>query len=54
MELCKKYMGEGNNATLSEVDPNSNVSHKSVATLDGELNKDVTVQVNEYIHGEKD
>lgn len=49
----QKYMGEGNNATLSEVDPNANVSHKSVATLDGELNKDVTVQVNEYIHAQK-
>ena len=48
-----KYMGDGNNATLSEVDPNANVSHKSVATMDGELNKDVTVQVNEFIHGEK-
>jgi len=51
--FIKKYMGDGNNATLSEVDPNSNVSHKSVATLDGEINKDVTVQVNEYIHAEK-
>lgn len=52
-DYVKKYMGEGNNATLSEVDSNANVSHKSIATLDGELNKDVTVQVNEYIHGEK-
>lgn len=52
-EFVMKYMGGGNNATLSEVDPNANVSHKSVATLDGELNKDVTVQVNEYIHAEK-
>ena len=49
----KKYLGNGNNATLSEVDSNANVSHKSVATLDGELNKDVTVQVNVYVHAQK-
>ena len=48
-----KYMGDGNCATLSEVDPNSNQSHKSIATMEGEINKDVQVQVNRYILGEK-
>lgn len=48
-----KYLGEGNNATLSELDPNSNVSHKTIATMEGEVNKDVHVQMNRYILGEK-
>lgn len=51
--FIKRYMREGNNATLSEVDSNANVSHKNVATLDGEINKDVAVQVNEYVLAQK-
>jgi len=51
--FIKRYMQEGNNATLSEVDSNANVSHKNVATLDGEINKDVAVQVNEYVLAQK-
>lgn len=51
--FVKRYMGDGNNATLSEVDSNANVSHKNVATLDGEINKDIAVQVNEYILAQK-
>lgn len=48
-----RYMGEGNNATLSELNPNSNVHMKNVATLAGEIHTDVDVQVNRYILGEK-
>ena len=51
--FVKKYMGEGNNATLSELNPNSNVHMKNVATLAGEIHTDVDVQVNRYILGEK-
>jgi anaerobic ribonucleoside-triphosphate reductase len=52
-DFVKRYMGHGNNATLSEVDPNSNISHKNVATLEGEFHKDVMVQVNRHILGQK-
>lgn len=51
--FVKRYMGEGNNATLSELNPNSNVHMKNVATLAGEIHTDVDVQVNRYILGEK-
>ncbi len=44
-----QYMGKGNNATLSEVDSNANVSSKNVATFGCENNKDINVQVNTYI-----
>lgn len=51
--FVKRYLGKGNNASLSEVDPNSNVSHKTIATMEGEVNKDVHVQMNRHILGEK-
>ena len=42
-----------NNATLSEVDPNANVDNKNIATLGAEFNKDINVQVNRFILGER-
>ena len=42
-----------NNASLSEVDPNANVNNKNIATLGAEYNKDINVQVNRYILGER-
>ena len=48
------YMGaKKNNASLSEVDPNANVNIKNIATLGAENNKDVNVQVNRFILGER-
>lgn len=47
------YMSSGNNASLSEVDANANVSSKSVATFGAENNKDINVQVNKYILGKR-
>lgn len=48
------YMGaKKNNASLSEVDPNANVNNKNIATLGAENNKDVNVQVNRFILGER-
>lgn len=48
------YMGmKKNNASLSEVDPNANVNNKNIATLGAEYNKDINVQVNRYILGER-
>ena len=48
------YMGmKKNNASLSEVDPNANVNNKNIATLGAEYHKDINVQVNRYILGER-
>lgn len=48
------YIGaKKNNASLSEVDPNANVNNKNIATLGAENNKDVNVQVNRFILGER-
>lgn len=48
------YIGNsGNNASNSEVDPNANVTIKTVATMDSEVNKAEDVQINRYILGEK-
>jgi ribonucleoside-triphosphate reductase len=48
------YMGmKKNNASLSEVDPNANVNIKNIATLGAEYNKDINVQVNRFILGER-
>jgi len=52
-DYAKNYMSNGNAASKSEVDPNANVSTKSVATLDNEMFKDIKVQVNRYALGEK-
>lgn len=48
-----KYMGAGNNATKSELDANANVSHKNIATLVGEIDKDVAVQTSRYVLGNR-
>lgn len=48
-----EYMGKGNNATLSQVDPNSNVSSKSIATFGAENNKDINKQINIFVLGNR-
>lgn len=48
-----KYMGVGNNATLSEVDANSNVTTKSIATFGAENHKDINKQINIFILGNR-
>lgn len=53
LDFVSKYMSGGNAATLSEVDPNANVSSKNVATLANEINKDINVQINRFALGEK-
>ena len=48
-----RYLGDGNNATLSTHDPNANTSMKCVATLASEVNKDTDVDINRYLLGER-
>lgn len=53
VDFAKRYMGEGNPSSLSEVDANANVERKNVATLAAEINKDTDVQINRFALGEK-
>lgn len=46
LAFIKDYIGADNAATGSEVDSNSNVTHKTVATMEAELYKFYTVQLN--------
>ncbi|WP_010135255.1 anaerobic ribonucleoside-triphosphate reductase [Ochrovirga pacifica] len=40
------YLQANNAADASKLDANANVTHKNIATLEAELNKDVNIQVN--------
>lgn len=45
INFIHNYIDAGNAATGSIFDPNSNVSHKNVATMNAELNKDINIQI---------
>ena len=51
--FVRDYMGSLNAATGSEVDSNSNVTHKTVATMEAEMYKPYTIQLNRKLVGEK-
>lgn len=44
--FIKDYMSEGNAASKSKFDANANVTKKNIATLEGELFKDLVIQIN--------
>ena len=46
--FIENYKKAQNAATGSNVDANSNVTNKNVATLMAELNKDINIQVKRY------
>jgi ribonucleoside-triphosphate reductase len=46
IKFVADYMSEGNAASASRFDANANVTCKNLATLEAELNKDITIQVN--------
>lgn len=46
IDFISHYMSAGNAATASKLDANANVSHKNIATLEAEINKDINIQVN--------
>lgn len=52
-DFVRDYMGSLNAASGSEVDSNSNVTHKTVATMEAELYKPYTIQLNRKLVGEK-
>lgn len=46
IEFINGYIQSENAATASKYDPNANVETKNIATLEAELFKDVTIQIN--------
>lgn len=53
INTVRDYCKEGNAATKSDFDPNANVTHKNICTLQAELNKDINIQVNREIMYER-
>ncbi len=47
--FIRDYMNAGNAASASKFDANANVTCKNLATLEAELNKDISIQVNRRI-----
>ena len=52
-DFVRDYMKASNAASGSEVDSNSNITHKTVATMEAELYKPYTIQLNRKLVGEK-
>lgn len=44
--FVEKYLGAANAADGATLDANANVSHKNIATLEAEINKDINIQIN--------
>jgi anaerobic ribonucleoside-triphosphate reductase len=53
LEFIHDYMDSINAASGSEVDANSNVTHKTVATMEAEMYKKYTVQLNRELVSDK-
>ena len=48
-KFIKDYIGASNAADGSKMDANANVTSKNLATMESELNNDITIQVNRYL-----
>lgn len=46
VEFIQSYITAANAADGSKLDANANVTHKNIATLEAEINKDVNIQIN--------
>lgn len=46
MDFIEQYKRANNAADGSLVDANANVTHKNIATLEAEINKDINIQIN--------
>lgn len=47
--FISQYLAADNAATASKLDANANVSHKNIATMEAEINKDINIQVNRHL-----
>lgn len=52
-EFINNYINSHNAASAAIFDANANVSTKNIATLEAELNKDINIQVNRKLLGDK-
>lgn len=53
MDFINNYRYASNPADGSKLDANANVTHKNIATLEAEINKDINIQVNRALVAEK-
>jgi len=51
--FIENYKRKQNSATASLLDANANVTHKNIATLEAEINKDINIQVNRAVISDK-
>jgi intein/homing endonuclease len=49
IDFIERYKLSNNAADGSDVDANANVSHKNIATLEAEINKDINIQINQKL-----
>lgn len=52
-DFINNYLHAANAADGSRLDANANVTHKNVATLEAEINKDINIQVNRALVADK-
>lgn len=53
VRFIQEYMSASNAAAGSKLDANANVTHKNIATLEAELNKDINIQINRHLVSRK-
>lgn len=53
MDFITNYQKAANPADGSKLDANANVTHKNIATLEAEINKDINIQVNRALVAKK-
>ena len=53
INFINNYINAKNAADGSKLDANANVTHKNIATLEAELNKDINIQVNRKLVSER-
>lgn len=53
ISFINNYMHAKNAADGSKLDANANVTHKNIATLEAEINKDINIQVNRQLVANK-
>lgn len=53
MDFINAYKQAPNPADGSKLDANANVTHKNIATLEAEINKDINIQVNRALVADK-
>ncbi|NUN04636.1 MAG: anaerobic ribonucleoside-triphosphate reductase [Bdellovibrio sp.] len=53
IEFITDYLKAANAAEGSKLDANANVTHKNIATLEAEINKDINIQINRALVSQK-